>query len=58
MYNVADRDDRLMLCCNVPTQTEAEKWLQYYNDKYPPGAPYPNGLGFYPDFEFRVISFH
>ena len=58
MYNIMDCDGRLMLCCNVPTREEAERWLRHYLINYPPGGIYPNGLGYYPDFQFRVISLH
>lgn len=58
MYNITDKDGCLMLCFNVYTRADAEKWLQHYETNYPPGGEYPNGKGYYPDWQFRIVVFN
>lgn len=54
MYNVANKDGRVMLGANVPSL----KMAVAYRDRYAAtdGKPYPNGRGFYPLMGWCVID--
>ncbi len=58
MFNVLQTwpsgETAIMLGCWCDEFT-AQKWCQYYLDRYPVGRPYPNGKGFYTG-TFKVIS--
>jgi hypothetical protein len=53
-WNVARADGQILMTY-WGSQSEAEKWLDYYRTTYPHGAPMPGG-GVYPDFGFHLVS--
>lgn len=56
-YNViADNwtNGKYCLGANVNTYEEAERYVSYYTQTYE-GKPYPNGKGYYPFKNFRVV---
>lgn len=54
MFNIGDCNGRLMLGCDVPTIEVAEYWRKHYQSKV--GLPYPNGKGFYPDYDYHIVE--
>lgn len=54
-YNIAKKNGETMLLHWVSRQV-AQFYLDYYNNRYRSGSPYPNGRGYYPDFGFTVVS--